>query len=211
MKLQNFLFRFAVVVCLLFAFQGNALAALADSSNHAVSVKETPTSITYHGTLSFSVNDSTSSLFTKALDLQYIDVTKPIILTVHGNSAAAAQDVNVFIEGSDWLVDSTFENSYANATFDDVDLFSGDGVVKGIINYKQAAGDTLATGVATRTLIPFPSNIDPAFLNRFIRVEADGQAGNRSNVVLKWSLTCQKKEGAPPNGAYGVFSVAGGL
>lgn len=201
------------VLFLAVAFQSSgAFAALADSSNHAVSVRETDTHIIYYGTLSFSTADSTSSLFTKALDMYWVDVLQPIILTVHGNSSAAAQDVNMFIEGSPVLVDSLFENTYTSTTFDDVDLYSGDGVVRGIINHKILVKDSLATGINARTYLDFPAaTLDPAFLNRYIRVEADGQAGNRSDVVIKWWLECPKKAGAPRNGAYGVFSVAGGL
>ncbi|MCB0302845.1 MAG: hypothetical protein KDI38_03610 [Calditrichaeota bacterium] len=204
------------VLFLAVAFQSSgAFAALADSSNHAVSVRETDTHIIYYGTLNFSTADSTSSLFTKALDMYWVDVLQPIILTVHGNSSAAAQDVNMFIEGAPVLVDSLFENTYISTTFDDVDLYSGDGVVRGIINHKILAKDSLVVGAAAAAGRTYPdvgiATLDPAFLNRYIRVEADGQAGNRSDVVVKWWLECPKKAGAPRNGAYGVFSVAGGL
>lgn len=210
-KLHNFLFKFAVVVCLLFAFQGSALAALADSANHKAYKKESELEIMYWGDLNYTVNDSTSSLFSQALDMTYMDVTRPILLTVYGTSGAAAQDVNILIEGSDWKIDSTFENSHTNATFDDVDLFSADGVVKGYINFMHAASDTLALGISgTRLLKPSPSDIDPAFFNRFIRVEADGQAGNRSDVKLRWQIRGFKKAGAPRSGAAAVYDVAGG-
>lgn len=201
-----------LVLFALLAFQSSGFAALADSANHAVSVRETDTHIIYYGTLSFSTADSTSSLFTKAMDLYNVDVLQPIILTVHGNSSAAAQDVNMFIEGAPVLIDSLFENTYTSTTFDDVDLYSGDGVVRGIINHKILAKDSLVTGINARTyLAPGLATLDPAFLNRYIRVEADGQAGNRSNVVIKWWLECPKKATAPRSNAWGVFSVAGGL
>ena len=201
--------RFIFLVAVLFA---QFAFGLADSTNHNISVREGDTWIMYYGTLSFSTADSTSSLFTKAMSLDWVDVTKPIVLTVHGNSSAAAQDVNMFIEGANFAVDSLFENTYANVIFDDVDLFSADGVLTDIINYKTAAADTIATGISSqRTLIPFPDNIDGAFLRRFIRLEADGQAGNRSDVVVTWELLCQKKAGAPTNNAWGISNVAGGL
>jgi len=211
----NFNFKsilFAGIAIILMSCSNNVFA-LADSSNHTVSKRETDTFILYYGTLSFSTADSTNSLFTKALDMTWVDVTQPILLSVRGNSAAAAQDVDMFIEGSNWLQDSTFENYDTNAYFDDVDLFSSDGPLKAVINYKVLADDSLVTGVGAQRVYntTIAGTVDPAFLCRFIRVEAAGQTGNRSEVVLEWELVCRKKAGASRKNAGAVFDVVGGL
>ena len=197
---------------LLLLFWTASCFGLADSSNHTVSVKQTDTEVVFYGTLKFSSNDSTSSLFTQAIETEHFDVYQPIVFQIHGNSAAAAQDVNIFIEGSNSLEDSTFENFHTINYFDDVDLFSADGPLIHVINFKIEAKDSLATGISRRTYhTSIAGLIDPAFLCRYIRIEADGQAGNRADVVLKWWLRAKKKDKSRKNELYGRYNVTGGL
>jgi len=154
-------------------------AQAADSSNVAVSVQETPYSVTYYGTFTF-LGTGTESRFSKAFNVEGLDFSNAIF-TYFGNAVSN--------------IDADFFYHYA---FEPKTISGGDSVEAAMFTEIATDTDVDAAGAAAETHVVSDSigtAAERVFYKRarWLRIEADGQTGNPTTATVSWRLYLPKE------------------
>lgn len=189
------LFKLFLALVLVFALQ-TSLFALADAPNKTVSVIEGKDQVIFFGTATFTTDDSTNNLTTKAIaDDGMLDWENAHLRA--WTAAVAGDDVNIFVLGGASLDLTYMSSTYTQTVFDDVNSATP----AAWWACKDTLRGTTASGLGLEWMI------DPVVNDRFKVIQFDGQAGNTSGCVVSWYLVVPKKPGAPARNAYAIFST----
>ena len=158
---SKFLVILALIISLSF-INAFALADAANSGTASVSIKDGY--VVYSFTVSFSTDDSTNNLTTKAFSLAFADrFNQPISVVAYGNAVASA-DVNVALFTSNYTVLTSFVTS--TCLLDAVGAAAGvQDLVGGVQDSAGVAEWAGATGL-------------------YGVIQCDGQTGNPSTVII---------------------------
>lgn len=158
---KNFILILALILGLSFV-NVFALADAANSGTASVSIKDGY--VVYSFTVTFSTDDSTNNLTTKAFSLAFADrFNQPISVVAYGN-AVAANDVNIALFTSNYTVLASFVTS--TCLLDAVGAAAGvQDLVGGVQDSAGVAEWAGATGL-------------------YGVIQCDGQAGNTSGCVV---------------------------
>lgn len=168
---------------ILLLFASFAVFGLADVKNKATtSYIEDDHQIVWYGYVAFSTGDSTNDIWTKALWIGDCDLLNfEGSLQIWGNAVASA-DVNVFIEGSNTLYDAAF---LVHRTDTLLDARGAAAPAITLVGKAYITGSSAATGAT-----PDPDN---ATRCEYLRLQFDGQSGNRSTVIIYFCLRIPKR------------------
>lgn len=160
---------------------------LADVKNKATtSYQEDEYNVYWYGAISFSADDSTNDIWTKALWIGDCDlVNNTGLIQVWGN-AASGIDVNVHVEGSGSLYDASFFVDRIDTLLDAAGA---------------AAPKKALLGLAAVTTSVNSPRIDKSARCEYLRLQFDGQAGNPSTAVIYFIVRIPKKANKEHGGA----------
>lgn len=170
-------FNRSFLVALIFSlFAATAsFAVLADVANKSVTATSDGEYITFTTTLLHTATDSTNHLFSQAVDIRGLDVSTMVI---HFKATGiSGRDVNLFVQGSNSLVGTTFASGVTRSQWDDYSADTGN--LAGIFEAEFAYVSSEVFLAATADSALFKVR-DPAVLNRYVRFDQHGQSGNRS-------------------------------
>lgn len=201
---------------ILFAFSPLFLQPLkaADTSNLTVSLVSQRGEYVIYRVVLIHTGAATDDVRSQAISLDYLDIQDATIQCK--SLVGGTRDVNIDIEGSNQIADSTFEQYQTRTEFDDFSADQAGDELTAILDrdfYKSVALASIATiydsdeGLITavadsdgtiKTYV-YKSN-DQALRCRYIRVVSDGQAGNEATVSTEVLLRFRKKN--TPSGVW---------
>jgi len=172
-----------LTVILVFAFGFKRVQAQTDSTNIAVRVVETPTSMSFYIHFTF-LGDGTDSRFSRAINVSELDISTAQF-TFKGNGVGSI-DIDVSLHGGSQLAAVTSNDSTgASGT---IEL---DNLLKlAAVTASQALGST------TPTLDPILPAAEEQAKGQWLVIEADGQTGNPTTALLSVGLYALKRAGA---------------
>lgn len=178
--------KFLGFLTLLFLLVSTFSVQAADTTNISITVRDLGDRVMLSGTLK-NVTTPTDNAFSRAYDLSG---TTPVggVIQVWGRNIAS-RDVNVFLQGSSSLYDTTFASYTTRQELDDVDA-SGNAPVLIPAEYDTLRAQGSGSGDFDYT--PYP---DAAFMGRYLRIQADGQTGNPAGSETYFIITLRKVPG----------------
>lgn len=174
----------------MFVFVSFSFAANSENATTSYML-ETEDYIIYYGTLQFTTG-ATDNHCSKAFWIGSCSTKDKEAVIQVWCSAIANIDINVFIEGSNSLVDSTFASNKTDTLFDDVNSATP---VYSYIGWAYVAG---------AGHIPV---VDAVGSCNYIRIKGDGQTSSPAGSILSYRIKLPKKTGAKLHRAGGVFST----
>lgn len=158
-------------------------ARAADSSNVAVRVVETNTTITFYMNFTF-LGTGTDSRFSRAINISELDMSLAQF-AFKGNGAGSI-DIDIHLHtGSQLEAVTTADSTGASNSLELADTIED-----------TALANRQALGSSTPTLDGIVST-EEVISGQWLVLEADGQAGNPTTAELSVSLTTIKRTGAP--------------
>lgn len=178
------------ILFLFFVFASFSFAA--DSKNATTSyMSEDEQYIVYYGTIQFTAG-ATDNHYSKAFSIGNCSTKdKEAVIQVWCDGVGAV-DINVFIQGSNSLLDSTFATNRTDTVFDDVNSATP---VYSYVGWAYVAGSTT---------VPV---VDAVGSCQYIRVMGDGQTSSPATSVLSYRIKLPKKTGAKKHRAGAVLST----
>jgi hypothetical protein len=202
----------SVVVLLLASLVFMPVVQAADVSNLSVTVtQQTGIDFVQFEVTLIHTGAATDNVFSQAIDMAYLDLDGATIQAV-ALVGGSGRDVNIDIQGSNSLADSTFETYETRGEFDDFSPDDG-GLEQSVLldrDFIKLGTKANLTSVYSAADLKFfsadSSASDPLMIYtekdralrcRYIRVVSAGQSGNIATASTKVILTFRKKDNAP--------------